>query len=140
MKYYLTDEDFKIAAKNGLREVLVYQRFYMRGWSAERAITEPVNDGSKIEELMKIANENGIEIHRNTLANRLRNGWTEQESTTIPVGGPRYDDLRVEREFLKKAKANGIARSTYYARCKRGWSREDASVKPIDKRYVGNWR
>lgn len=37
---YLTDEHYEIASKKGITKARAYQRFYVRGWSLERAISE----------------------------------------------------------------------------------------------------
>lgn len=52
-RYYITNEDYKIAANNGISKINLKNRVYNLGWKIEKAITLPVNSISKDNYIVK---------------------------------------------------------------------------------------
>ncbi|MDA1920692.1 hypothetical protein [Bacillus cereus group sp. BcHK140] len=122
-----TDEDYKIAARNGISKANVNQRVYGYHWSIERAITEPLQNKKGKESnrsLVCIAEQNGISA--STYYRRIREeGMTEIEAATKSKG---------HEVFLKIASENGISENLYRKRVQRGMPKYEAATKPKDKR------
>lgn len=57
---YLTEDDYIIAAANGISQKRAYQRFYQYGWDRERTITQPIDKISRWDRYKSICKENGI--------------------------------------------------------------------------------
>ena len=124
--FYITPEDFKIAEENGIPEYVVTTRVRKLGWDVDRAITKPVRGKRKFtEEEIKTMEENGVD--RNTVACRLKWGWTLEESLTRPKKrGRQY----VYPEWVyKEADKNGISYSALGNRIRSGMSLEEACTK-----------
>lgn len=88
---YISDEDYKIAAANGISRNNVTNRVNTLGWSIEKAITTPIKTYKKTnygikKEQREIAYKNGI--LRQTLDFRLKNGMSVQEAITTPTMTP----------------------------------------------------
>ena len=83
---YLTDEDYAIAASNGISKKNAYQRFYDYGMSKEEAITKQIRQYVGVWIKWKdICIKHGV---TNPLFNyRLRKGMTPKEAATKPVRG-----------------------------------------------------
>jgi len=85
---YLTDEDYAIAAKNGIKKGTVYLRFNRCGWSVERSINTPTmkptdKTGSKYDKYFAIGEKHGISS--NTIRGRWSQGWSLGKACTVPV-------------------------------------------------------
>lgn len=84
---FVTEEEYKIGLKNGLRKQLVYIRVYVSGWDVERAITTPP---MPLEERSRkypktytdLATKNGIPLI--TFYSRIKRGWDIEEASTLP--------------------------------------------------------
>ena len=87
MSHYITPEDFKVAEANGLDRQLVHSRVYHRGWSVQRAITQPVKEKRPKRDwkyLHKRLEENGIPLSTfYTRVNQL--GMTSEKASSMPV-------------------------------------------------------
>ena len=124
--FYITPEDFKIAEENGISKEVVITRVRKLGWDVDKAITKPVRAKRKFtKEEIKTMEENGVD--RNTVACRLKWGWTLEESLTRPKKrGRQY----VYPEWVyKEADKNGISYSALGNRIRRGMSLEEACTK-----------
>ncbi|EEK53218.1 hypothetical protein bcere0004_55250 [Bacillus cereus BGSC 6E1] len=83
-----TDEEYEIAAKNGISKATVYQRIHYRGKTVEQAITEPLQNGlflKKYQKYIEIAERNGISyrtFHARMTKKTVRK-WTPEEAATI---------------------------------------------------------
>jgi hypothetical protein len=80
---YLTDEDYLIAERNGISHKTAYQRFYLTGWTKERAITQKI-EPSRWSVYREICETNGIS--QQTFNDRIRRGKSPEEAATTPVG------------------------------------------------------
>lgn len=77
--YYLTEEDFKKAWKNGITMTTLKARYYQYGWSLEKAINSPLYP-NRCKYLEK-ARQNGIAI--STYYTRINKGWSKEKACTI---------------------------------------------------------
>ena len=136
MKFYLTEEDYEIAAKNGIHRKLAYDRFYNRGWDAEDAIYKPKGNSGILNKLVQEARENGIDLNIGVVSERRRKGWSREKIVTTPKQGTRS----ANKEYIKRALENGISQSTYYGRLRYGWSRERACTEPVNMEFSKNKR
>jgi len=84
---YLTDNDYAIAAKNGISRKRVYQRYYENGWDKERSITQNVRQ-QKIRKSKWFTYHTkceALEISPGTFYSRLQRGMEPEEAATTPV-------------------------------------------------------
>jgi hypothetical protein len=124
-----------IAKQNGIKHATFLNRL-CRGWSPERAATEPtIQQEREDRKWIDLAKLNGIKY--NTYTGRVRKGWTPEKAATTPA---KKKENRADRKWIKIAKDNGISRDTYRARVdKLGWSPEDAATKPLIIRDDQDW-
>jgi hypothetical protein len=140
----LEEHHFEIALSFGITRVLLHSRYYQRGWSLERATTEPVNKkvASEHTSYIDVAQVNGIS--RSTYLTRVRGGMTKEEASTKPVskrGRPKgthrtcrpYTD-----EQLALANSRGISRQMLNGRLKRGWHLERALTANHCEEWIRN--
>ena len=81
---YLTDEDYEIAAKNGICKNTVNSRFYQSGWTREKSITTPVQKRRTYpKEWVDLAEKNGIS--KILFIMRIRKGLTYEEAATLEI-------------------------------------------------------
>lgn len=144
MQVPLLEEHFELAASFGITRVLLHSRYYQRGWSLERATTEPVNKKvpSEHASYIDVAQEHGIT--RSTYLTRVREGYTKEEASTKPAakrGRPKgthrtcrpYTD-----EQLALANSRGISRQMLNGRLKRGWHLERALTANHCEEWIRN--
>ena len=86
---YLTDEDYAIAAKNGIKRGTVYSRFHNLQWSIERTINTPTmartaKTGSKYDKYFAICENYGIP--KRIFNSRIYTGWSLDKACTVPIG------------------------------------------------------
>lgn len=117
--YYITDDEYNEAQKNGISRVLLNNRIRIKGWGKKEAMTTPLRKSRNLDEYYKkIAMENGINLE--TFANRIKLGWSNEKAAKTPVMDPR-EVLKVAREkqrkypkeLLETADKNGIKRRFY---------------------------
>lgn len=80
---YLTEEDYAIAASNGIRRKRAYNRFYQNGWDSERTITLPIEKISRWDRYKSICEANGIS--QNTFDRRIQHGMSPDEAATTKL-------------------------------------------------------
>ena len=131
MGFYLTDEDYAIAEKNGIDKASAYRRFYLNGWTLERTITQPVNRQKSLKQILEkdypdyesILKEN--EVSYATFYQRIYYGSSIEEALYTPNKRlhPSYAKekrCRVARKITKEqfaiAEENGIKYGTVRAR------------------------
>jgi hypothetical protein len=129
---YLTNDDYEIAAKNGISYNVAYARFYEYGWSKEDTITKPIIKPNMWPTHKELAYSNGI--GQNTFHARVRKGMTPEEAATTPLKqrGGKYLGGRITPEMYARAKDNGIKRNTLIHRVYHyGWDAEKATTEPV---------
>jgi len=129
----ITEEDYKIAEKNGISRENVYQRVNTYVWDVEDAITIPVRKRKSDEgwdEWKEIALANGID--KTLYVGRVRYQGFSREDAATRKRNKRLHKKWTDRE-CEIAKENGIAGNGMgipNARLRLGWSREDAVSVP----------
>ncbi|MEY9975274.1 hypothetical protein [Lysinibacillus sp. RC79] len=136
--YYITDDDYAIAKRNGISRECVNDRIRGRGWSKERALNTPVQKKNRFSrEILEKAKSNDIQLQ--TFRERVRRGWDIESAATVP---PIPREERVKRsvstrrvypvEIINLADSNGISYGTFKNRVKKlGWDITTAATKPI---------
>ena len=100
---YLTDEDYEIAAKNGICKNTVNSRFYQSGWTREKSITTPVMPRRTYpKEWVNLAKKNGIS--KNLFIMRIRRGLTYEEAATLEIVKEGSSSERSYEKRLQKSR------------------------------------
>lgn len=136
MNYYIEPHHYEIAESNGISKKHVNNRFYEKGWTLERAITQPLkkrsdHDWDKWKEVSKVS--------KVIYMQRVRKGWDHKKAALTPTlsrsevvalsNNPRKIFTEEQERLMK---SNGINRSTAYMRVKKlGWPIEKAVITPI---------
>jgi hypothetical protein len=96
---YVTDEQYEIAARNGISKHNVNQRVYNYDYDVERAITEPLRKPStRWQQWKEIALAHGIS--NEAFNSRIARGMPEEEAATRPIGTrPSKYNTRKKREM-----------------------------------------
>jgi hypothetical protein len=113
----LTEQDYLIAEKNGIGRGLAYQRYYIRNYDKQKAITKPPERAKECHiygDIRRAADKNGIK--KTTFYNRIhRDHMTPEQAATTPL---KYNKKPKEPESIltpaeqKIAKKNGISEDT----------------------------
>lgn len=85
---YISEEEYKIGLKNGLKKSTIYMRVYHYDWDIEKAITIPSKSrGNRArkypKEITDLALKNGICLE--TFYGRLKKGLSLEEAATLPL-------------------------------------------------------
>lgn len=136
--YYITDEEYEIAAANGISKSTLTRRIRNAGWGKEKAMYTPPRHHRKYPQwALDIARANGISI--NLLSWRVRNGQSIEEAVNTKVGERHEKAVEANRKYPKAivelAESNGITYSTFKNRILRcGWDMyKAATVLPMTK-------
>ena len=81
--YYITDEEYAIAKKNGISKHTLNYRIRQMGWDKEKALTKPPRKYTDRAKQIEIAKSNGIS--KTTFYDRLADGWKVEDAYTVPV-------------------------------------------------------
>lgn len=135
--FYITPEEYKKAAENGVSSFLLEVRIRTLSWEKSKAINTPPHIKKSLKDWIKIAERHGICY--STLryrANRL--GWDLERAATQPLqdrsiqAKNAYEKLRkYPKEYKDLALKNGISERSFHRRLKSGWTIEDAATKPL---------
>jgi hypothetical protein len=112
---YLSDEDYAIAAKNGISRKYANHRFYIQCWDKERAITTPVNHYKGLWPKFK----NISLVSEPTFNKRIRSGMSPEKAAStppLPPGNPNKGTGKIKESHLVTAAENGINERTVKAR------------------------
>ena len=102
--FYITDEEYAIAEKNGISKHTLNYRIRMMGWDKEKALTTPPRKYTNRSKQIKIAESNGI--RRRTFYDRLADGWKVEDAYTIPVMNSKQILERMWKERDRKRGKN----------------------------------
>ena len=120
---YITDEQYEIAEKNGIRKGTVHNRVTVLNWTVEDAISKPPAKGMTFtDEELKLMEK--YKLSYLTVCRRLKAGWSREAAF-----GPKKTENRLSDELIEKAKQNGISYELLYWRKKQCWSDEEASTR-----------
>jgi hypothetical protein len=137
--YYLTDEHYATAERNGISKDRVYARVYRSGWKIEKAITKPVKVYcQEWKKWTPLAEQNGINLH--TFRSRVNSGIDPYEAATVK-SFKRKDSI--PEEVYRAAEQIGVSRENTSNRIRNlKWSHEKAMTTPYmgigGHRKVGN--
>lgn len=81
--FYITDEEYAIAEKNGVSKDTLNFRIRRMGWDKEKALTTKPRKYTDRAKQVEIAKANGIS--RATFYDRLAYGWKVEDAYTVPV-------------------------------------------------------
>lgn len=127
---WITEEEFAMAAENGISRRRLHIRVYEYEWDLEKAMTAPIGSVHHTPERkhgkwLKIAIENGIS--KSTFYSRLNTGWEYIDAANKPV----RKKGKTEKKWLEIAKQNGINYQTFQSRVKTyKWDLETAATTP----------
>lgn len=138
---YITHEEYKIAEDNGIDKRTLEDRIRRQSWDKKRAISQPKRARGKYTKWYKIAESNGIS--RGTFIARVNiGGWECERAATEPLKTIEEKAIIMANsrkvyadEVYATLEANGICRSTFEARLRRGWQIERAMTEKIDIRH-----
>lgn len=149
MSQYLTDEDYEVAEANGIHRKLLYNRFYMWGWSKERSVSQkpvhhPVMKGY-IQKWKPVIEQTGITVALFYARVRAK-GWDPERAATTPRMGPeekkelsravQHKNAKITQEVIETAEKNGISKGTLSIRVYQyKWPVERAMTEPVHKNF-----
>lgn len=130
--FYITPEEYKIAAQNGIHRKTLEDRIRKLGWNKERAINTPTQKRTDYSEWYPIARENGIpEVTFRSRVNKYK--WSEEKAATEPIIAVQIRNRKYSDEVYRVLEINGISERTFYNRISQGWSIERAMT---EKKYT----
>ncbi len=135
--YYITPEEYEIAAKNGICKATLNYRIRYSGWNKETALTKRIRPKRNHEKWLPLIYKNGIS--RDTFYKRLKKGWTAYDAATIPIMGKEkvakkaiLKNKKYPNQILELAEKNGISYNTFITRItKSKWDVMKAATTPI---------
>lgn len=139
--YYITPEQYLIAAKNGISKATLEERIRRYGWCMNKAITTPVRKTDRSNSYFaKVAKENGIKT--STFYMRLKVGMTAEEAAITPpmnnceiLDMMHQNNIKYSNEIKKLCEENGICKSTFTNRVnKLKWDIFKAATIPPQKK------
>ena len=131
--FYITPEEYKRAAENGIRKVTLEARIRKLGWDKERAINEPPQKREDRSKWCQIAIENGIS--KKTFMSRVNTcKWSEEKAATTTVQEKGKIRRKYPDELYHVLKQNDISVQAFHKRIKRGWTIERAMTEKINSK------
>lgn len=137
MREYLTDEDYQIAEQNGIDGVNLYRRFYIYGWSKQRAVNTPIRTAQRKELLKRWGAVLTItKVDTERFVRRVtKEGWKPLDAATTVTGRRgRPSGGLMSKAVRKRAADNGINVGTLQRRLYvYKWDVERAVTEPINE-------
>lgn len=140
--FYITPEEYKIAAENGICRTTLDSRVRVLGWDKEKAITTPPRMYKRVPKyLVEEARQNGIPYR--VLIERLNIlGWDAKRAVTEPIWGKEQrrkmakkmhdKNRKYPKKILELAERNNIPKCVFYDRInKQGLDILTAATRPI---------
>lgn len=120
---YITDEQYEIAKKNGIKRGTVHNRVAVLNWTVEDAISKtPIKGMAFTDAELKLMKKHKLSYF--AVYRRLKAGWSREAAFRPKKTGNWLSD-----ELIEKAKENGISYELLYWRKKQCWSDEEASTR-----------
>ena len=136
--FYVTPEQYVEAETHGITRGTLDRRIRNLAWPIEKAITTKPQKRNSINELIKVAQQNGI--CESTLRTRLDRGWDKAKAATaqaLPIkqNCKRTGEMNRKHpeECQVKALGNGISHWMFNYRLRHDWTLEDACTIPTCK-------
>lgn len=134
--FYITPEEYEIAARNGIRRRTLEARIRRSGWDKKRAINTPSRKKTDRSSWCRIAESNGI--CKATFLSRVNlYKWDEERAATEPIFVIQESNRKYSDEICRTLERNGISKQMFYGRIKIGWSLERAMT---EKKYTDEER
>ena len=131
--FYITPEEYKRAAENGIRKGTLENRIRKCGWDKERAINTPTQKRTDYSEWYRIAESNGIS--KGTFRSRVNKcKWDIERAATEPIVPASKKARRYSDEVYKILEKNRISLHVFRNRISRGWSLERAMTEKINSK------
>ena len=126
--FYITPEEYKRAAENGIGKAALESRIRKYGWDKERALTQPIQKQVDNSKWYPIAEANGIS--KKLFLSRInKNKWSPEKAATEPVRYTAERNRKYSDEIYETLEANGISKGLFYDRIRKGWSIERAMTE-----------
>lgn len=143
--FYITPEEYKRAAENGISKQCLEVRIRSLGWTKFRALNEkPLKFNRLPKEWIDIAIKNGIcystfKYRVNILKLDIEIAATKPLQDRKSQAKKAYEASRkYSKEYKDLAIKNGISERTFHRRVKSGWTLIDAATRPpMTKREIG---
>lgn len=143
--FYITPEEYDIAASNGISKQTLEERIRRLAWDKSEAMTKPVKNQNSIKEWISLANKNGISLR--TFEERIyTKKWSYEVAATTPILDRKaiVENMvnkrrRFPKHILKLAEKNNVPYDTFRARVnKLGMTFEEAATMPVmTRREIG---
>lgn len=131
--FYITPEEYKIAAQNGIHKKTLEGRIRKCGWDKKRAINTPTQKRTDYSEWYKIAESNGI--GKETFRSRVNKcKWDIERAATEPIIPTSKKARRYSDEVYKILEKNRISLNVFRNRISRGWTLERAMTEKINSK------
>lgn len=135
--FYITPEEYKKAAENGVSSFLLEVRIRTLLWDKSKAINTTPHIKKSLKDWIKIAEKHGICY--STLRYRANYlDWDLERAATQPLQDKSvqaknaYEKSRkYPKDYKDLALKNGISERSFHRRLKSGWTIEDAATKPL---------
>ncbi|MFC7801294.1 hypothetical protein ACFTRE_15690 [Bacillus subtilis] len=150
--FYITPEEFAQAEANGICKDTLIWRIRRKGWSKQRALTEPVQfqdrDKFRVEwsKWGKFAEENGVS--RSVFYGKVKMGWDSEKAATTPKIdqnehmkrmcelSPRTKRRKFSEDLVRLAESNGVSYTNLQNRVtNKGWDPYTAATTPLMSRH-----
>ena len=142
-EYYITPDEYKFAARNGISPRTLEVRVRTLGWPKKRAMTEPPKKKKTIipKRYVKLAEQNGISY--STLRYRVNiRGWSYEKAATTPTQKKQRKKSDYPQTYpddiLRLLEKNRIKYNTFRYRIRNGWGlHKAATTPPMTKKEIG---
>ena len=126
--FYITPEEYEIACKVGISKGALERRIRLYGWSKEKALTQEPQVRTDKDYWIKIAESNGISI-KTFLSRVNRSKWDCEKAATFPIKYTAERNRKYSDELYKTLEKNGISKTLFYDRIRKGWTKDRASTE-----------
>lgn len=130
--FYITPEEYLIAAKNGISKATLESRIRKYGWNKDKALNEPVKKTIDRKKWYAVAAKNGIS--KQLFLSRVnKDKWDPERAATEKVTTTAERNRKYSDKVYKELEKNGISKQLFYDRVHKGWSIERAMT---EKKYT----
>ncbi|KUP22388.1 hypothetical protein [Paenibacillus sp. DMB5] len=135
--FYITPEEYELAAAIGVDSENLNRRVRLLGWNKQRALTTPLEKKTDRRHWAEIARQNGIGYY--TFMTRVNQwGWDEERAATEQLQDRKATAAngtekirKIPAEIIRLTEQNGIAYHTMRARIRKGWDPREAATLPV---------
>lgn len=139
--FYITDEEYELAESKGISQYTLNYRIRELGWSKSKALNTPIQKHRRNQYPKHIMDKvKANNINPRAFRWRVENGWDIERACTEPTLPP-DNPVRISRtaekrrkypiELVRLAEKNGISKSTFQRRVKKGMDMYTAAITPL---------